>query len=171
MICNLRYIYAGELDLNNQSGENILELLIASDELLLEELFKHVQDYLINKKSSWIQQNYILIINCAFKLASCKKLQNYCLENISKDPKPFITSATFSSLDKNILFGLFKHDKFQIEEVVAWDFLIKWGIRQTPGLEDKNNQNEWTDKYYEDLKNTLSDFIPLIKIYFCQFSS
>src|SRR2546423_11717781 len=121
MICNLRYIYAGELDLNNQSGENILELLIASDELLLEELFKHVQDYLINKQSSWIQQNYILIINCAFKLARCKKLQNYCLEIISKDPQPFITSATFSSLDKNILSGLFKHDKFQI---VAWDVLI-----------------------------------------------
>ncbi|RGB39001.1 hypothetical protein C1646_690927, partial [Rhizophagus diaphanus] len=39
----LRYIYTGELDLTKQSGENILELLIASDELLLEELFEFVQ--------------------------------------------------------------------------------------------------------------------------------
>ena len=41
--------------------------------------------------------------------------------------------------------------------------MIKWGIKQTPELENKNNQNEWTDKNYEDLKNTLSNFIPLIK--------
>ena len=37
------------------------------------------------------------------------------------------------------------------------------GIKQTPGLDNKNNRDEWTDKNYEDLKNTLSDFIPLIK--------
>ncbi|RIA78697.1 BTB/POZ protein [Glomus cerebriforme] len=39
----LKYIYTGELDLTNQSGEDILGLLIATDELLLEELFQHVQ--------------------------------------------------------------------------------------------------------------------------------
>ena len=51
----------------------------------------------------------------------------------------------------------------QVEEVVAWDCLIKWGIEQTFELEDKNNREEWTDQNYEDLKITLSDFIPLIR--------
>ena len=35
-------MYTGEVNLTEQSGANILELLVASDELLLEELFKHV---------------------------------------------------------------------------------------------------------------------------------
>ena len=42
-------MYTGELDLTKQSGDDILGFLIASDELLLEELFKHVQVYLIKK--------------------------------------------------------------------------------------------------------------------------
>ncbi|CAG8594134.1 1307_t:CDS:2 [Funneliformis mosseae] len=45
-------MYTGELDLSKQLGENIFELLIASDELLLEELFKHVQGYLIEKHTT-----------------------------------------------------------------------------------------------------------------------
>ena len=48
----LRYIYTGELDLTEQSGKDIIELLLASDELLIEELFNHVQDYLIEKRSN-----------------------------------------------------------------------------------------------------------------------
>ena len=75
----------------------------------------------------------------------------------------------FPSLDKDILFGLFKRDDFQIEEIVAWDSLIKWGINQTHELESKSDRDEWTDQNYEDLKCTLNDFIPLIK--FSKFSS
>ncbi|CAB5367574.1 unnamed protein product [Rhizophagus irregularis] len=43
----LKYIYTGELELKKYPGEIILGLLVASDELLLGELFEHVQDYLI----------------------------------------------------------------------------------------------------------------------------
>ncbi|RGB41578.1 hypothetical protein C1646_752007 [Rhizophagus diaphanus] len=46
----LKYIYIGELDLTEQSGENIFELLIASDELLIDELFNCAQECLIEKK-------------------------------------------------------------------------------------------------------------------------
>ncbi|GBC40202.1 BTB/POZ protein [Rhizophagus irregularis DAOM 181602=DAOM 197198] len=51
----LKYIYTGEIDFAKQSGENILGLLIAVDELLLEKLFDHIQDYLIEKHNSWIE--------------------------------------------------------------------------------------------------------------------
>ena len=149
--------------MTEQRSEDIIWLLVASDELLLEELFKHVQVHLFGKQTSWVQKNYVLVLHNVIKLESCKNLQDYCLKSICKDPQPFVTSETFPLLDKDILFGLFKCDDFQVEEIVAWDSLIKWGIKQTPELENKNNQNEWTDKNYEDLKNTLSDFIPLIK--------
>src|ERR1043165_5305820 len=159
----LRYIYTGELDLTKQSGEEILELLVSLDELLVEELLEHVQDYLIEKQTTWVQNNYVHVLHSASKLSSCKKLQDYCLESICKDPQPFIASETFPLLDKDILFDLFKCDDFQLEEIVAWNSLIKWGIKQTSELINKNDQSEWTDKDYDDLKSILSDFIPLIK--------
>ncbi|CAB5364304.1 unnamed protein product [Rhizophagus irregularis] len=49
----LKYIYTGELELKKYPGEIILGLLVASDELLLGELFEHVQDYLIEEIDVW----------------------------------------------------------------------------------------------------------------------
>ncbi|GES81711.1 hypothetical protein GLOIN_2v1722009 [Rhizophagus clarus] len=131
----LKYIYTGEVDLTVNSGEVNLELLVSSDELLLEELFNHVQDYLIEKQKTWVQQNFILVLKSVFKLI------NYI----------------------NVLRELLKRDDLQIEEINVWNSLIKWGIEQTPGLKHKNNRDEWTNKNYEDLKNTLKEFIPLIR--------
>jgi hypothetical protein len=150
--------------LTKQSGEDILGLLISSDELLIEELFNHVQDYLIEKRTSWVQKNFVLVLHTVFQLTSCKKLQDYCLESICEDPEPFISSKTFPSLDKDILFGLLKRDDLQIEEVVAWDCLISWGIEQTPGLGSENNdRTKWNNENYEALKKTVDQFIPLIR--------
>ncbi|GBB98693.1 hypothetical protein RclHR1_00330020 [Rhizophagus clarus] len=160
----LKYIYTGEVDLTKAPGENILGLLVASDELLLEELLSHVQGYLIENQSTWIEKNFVLVLHTVFKLASCKKLQDHCLESICDDPQPFITSKDFPSLDKDILYGLLKRDDLNIEEIVAWDYLIKWGIQQTPGLGSRNNnRTKWNNKNYEALKKTLNKFIPLIR--------
>ncbi|RIA83943.1 hypothetical protein C1645_833032 [Glomus cerebriforme] len=141
----LKYIYTGELDLTKYQGENIFGLLVASDELLIDELFNHVQDYLIEKQAIW-------------------KLQDYCLVFICSNPQPFITSDHFTSLDKDILYGLLKRDDLRIEEVVVWNWLIKWGIEQTHGLGNENNdKTKWNNKNYEALKKTLNQFIPLVR--------
>ncbi|CAG8448148.1 4509_t:CDS:2 [Funneliformis mosseae] len=60
-----KYVYTGELDLENLSGEDTLGLLIASDELLFEEIFKHVQDHLISNQDCWILQNFTSNSNIA----------------------------------------------------------------------------------------------------------
>jgi hypothetical protein len=152
------------VDLTEQPGENIFGLLVASDELLLEELFNHVQDYLIEKQSTWIENNFVLVLHIVFKLSSCKKLQDYCLESIFSDLQPFNTSKEFPSLDKDVLYDLLKRDDLNIEEIIAWDYLIKWGIEQTPGLGiKKRDRTKWNNKNYEALKKTLNEFIPLIR--------
>src|SRR5437773_4784059 len=93
-------------------------------------------------------------IICSSKLEKYKKLQDFCFESICVGPQKF---QEIFLLNKDILYYLLKRYDFRvphIKEVVIWDSLIKWGIKQIPGLENKNNQNEWTDKNYEDLKNT-----------------
>ncbi|GBB98703.1 hypothetical protein RclHR1_00330030 [Rhizophagus clarus] len=160
----LKYIYTGEVDLSNQSGDNILGVLVATDELLIEKLFNYVQDHLMEKQFNWVKQNYVLVLHTVGKLDSCKKLYDYSIESICQDPKPLITSKDFPSLDKDILYGLLKRDDLRIEEIDAWDYLLKWGIEQTPGLGSKNNdRKKWNDNNYKALKKTLNLFIPLIR--------
>ena len=119
-----RYIYTGELDLTKHQGENILELLIASDELLLEELFNDVQKYLVEEQKVWVQENFVLVLHTVFKFDNCE-LKDYCFESICENPQPFFTSKTFPSSDKDILFTLLKRDDLHIKEDVIWDCLIK----------------------------------------------
>src|SRR5581483_7959741 len=127
-------------------------LLIASDELFLKELSKRVQYQLIEKQTSWIQENFVPVLQAVSKLSCCEKLRDYCFKCICEDPKPLINSKEFTSLDKDILYSLLKRDDLQIEEIVAWDSLIRWGIAQTGSSSN-----------FEALKETLSEFIPIIR--------
>ncbi|GBB93714.1 hypothetical protein RclHR1_02220009 [Rhizophagus clarus] len=160
----LKYIYTAKLSLTYQDDKDIFDLLLASDELLFEELIDYIQDYLTNQSTSiWIRQNLLFVLRSVFKREKYKKLQDFCFSFVI--PQFFITTDKYSSSDKDILYYFLERRKFRVlhaEEVVVWDLLIKWGINQIPELVIKNNQNEWTNKNYEDLKNTLSDFIPLI---------
>src|SRR4051794_26026508 len=90
-----RYIYTGDVDLAEKSSVDdvdILGLLVASDELLLDELFDFVQDHLIKKQTNWVHQNLVLILNTIFKLSNCKKLQDHYVESFFANPQLFITS-------------------------------------------------------------------------------
>jgi len=116
---------------------------------------------LIEKRTDWVKQNFVLVLDAVFKLANCKKLQNCCLELICIDPQ---SSKNFSSLDKDILFYLLERDDLQAEEIDIWNCLIKWGIEQTPGLGSENSdRDKWEQKNFEALKKTLSQFIPLVR--------
>ncbi|CAB4385807.1 unnamed protein product [Rhizophagus irregularis] len=160
----LKYIYTGKLDLRNQSGADNFRLMFECYYLFLDELFVYVQFYLIEQQTPWIQQNFVLILNSIFNLPNYKKLQDLCIESICRNPLSFLTSNDFQLLNKYILLYFLKQDDFHGKniEVIVWNSLIKWGIKQTYGLENKNNQKEWTDIDYDNLKNTLSIFIPYI---------
>ncbi|CAG8531805.1 7612_t:CDS:2, partial [Gigaspora margarita] len=63
-------------------GEDLIKLLIASDELLLNELQEHIQEYLLKNRSSWLQQNFAIVHKTVFQLESSKDLQEFCLITI-----------------------------------------------------------------------------------------
>jgi hypothetical protein len=46
-------MYTGILDLKNRDCSDILNLLLASDELLIEELIAFIQDYLYEYQIDW----------------------------------------------------------------------------------------------------------------------
>ncbi|RHZ84127.1 hypothetical protein Glove_85g114 [Diversispora epigaea] len=160
----IKYIYTGILDLRNVSGSDILGLLVASDELILEELFKHVRNYLIKKETAWLNQNLVKVLHIVSKLANCKQLQDYCYESIFTDPESFFISEDFSILDKDIFLGLIEHEDLRIEEIDLWDHLIKWGVSQTLTIK-QNDVKKFTNVNFKDLEKTLNPFISHIRFY------
>ncbi len=128
--------------MNNQSIENIFGLLVTSNKLNLEELFQYVQNLLIKKETDWIQQNFVLIMRTIFNLTNCQKFYESCITIVCKNPLPVFSSKDSLSLDKKILLDLLKKDKLLLDETAVWDFLIEWGVQQTPELGKENGNRE-----------------------------
>ena len=61
-----RYIYGGVLSLNEQDNSESFKVLLAADELLLQELVDYLQKYLIENKYEWIEQHFELIHRTSF---------------------------------------------------------------------------------------------------------
>src|SRR4051794_27514136 len=119
-------MYTGILDFRKKFGSDILDLLVASDELLIEELVKYVQNYLIENHDKWLQQNLVKVLDTVFQLESCKEIYTYCLETICNDPGPFFNSQKFPTLKESILLTLVESEDLQIDEIELWNHLIKW---------------------------------------------
>jgi hypothetical protein len=72
-----RYIYGGIIFFNEQEPSEILRILIAADQLHLQELVDYLQEYfLIKNKVEWIKQHFELIYQAGFQSNSLFKLNN-----------------------------------------------------------------------------------------------
>ncbi|CAI2165384.1 7133_t:CDS:1 [Funneliformis geosporum] len=156
-------MYTGILDVRGQSTLDVFNLLIASDELLLEGLTNFIQKYLIEEQNGWLQRNLVKVHQIVFQLESCKKLQDYCLECICDDPIPFFKLPEFPTLQKSILLDLIKGD-LQIDEIDLWNHLIRWGIAQNSELSLMDLSN-WNVEDFLALKYILNPFIPYIRFF------
>ncbi|GBC28927.2 BTB/POZ protein [Rhizophagus irregularis DAOM 181602=DAOM 197198] len=105
----LRYIYGGRLSLEEYDTSDIIKILIASNELGLQELTN-------------------------FKNGSFLELQNFCIELMSKEPEKIFNSIDFTSLSEKCLISFIQHDNVQTNVIQVWKHLLKWGIAQNPGF-------------------------------------
>src|SRR6266542_3060807 len=130
--CILEYIYGGMIDLNDYEPMFILDLITASDELILTELICYIKDYLLNLHEKWMRENPIEILNHSiFHLDSCKELVDYCLENICDNPSLIFGKRNHGKkVDEKILIEILKRDDLQLDEVSLWNYIINWGIEQ-----------------------------------------
>ncbi|CAG8645872.1 6502_t:CDS:2, partial [Acaulospora morrowiae] len=139
---------------NRQSNFDILDLLIASDELLLSELFDHIQDYLLNTKFEWVKRNVVKVHRTIYPHEGCKRLQNFCLDAICKNPVLVFESKDFLEFEESLLTTLLSRNDLQIEEIVIWEHLIRWGMAQMSGLNSSSS-------------STSSSFVSISSMPFC----
>jgi hypothetical protein len=137
--------------------------LIAANELCLQELITHLQLFLIENKKNWMEQNFNLIYKTSFDNDSFLKLQNFCIELISREPEKIFNSIDFISISENCLISLIQHDNFQMNVIQVWDHVLKWGIAQNPEL--PSDPSSYSKENFNTLKDTLQQCIPFIHFY------
>src|SRR5919206_107151 len=156
-----RYIYGGKLSLEEQDTLDIVKILIAVNELSLQDLTSHIQSFLICNKANWMEQNFDLIYQTSFENDSFLELQKYCTDIISKGPDKIFNSLNFSSIPEKLLVLLIQNDNLQMSEIQVWEHVLKWGLAQNPGL--PSDPDDLSKEDFNVLKNSLQQCIPFIR--------
>ncbi|CAB4437683.1 unnamed protein product [Rhizophagus irregularis] len=157
----LRYIYGGRISLAEYDILDIIKILLAANELSIQELIPHLQSFLIKNKTSWMEQNFNLIYQTSFENNSFLDLQKFCTELISKKPEKIFNSSDFTSIPEKALISLIQHDKVKMSEVQIWEHVLKWGIAQNPGL--SSDPSCYSNDDFNALKNTLHQCVTFVK--------
>ncbi|KAG9288952.1 hypothetical protein G9A89_019574 [Geosiphon pyriformis] len=157
----LKFLYSATVDLKGQEGSEILKLLVAVDELELDDLSAHIQQYLIKEKREWLHQDPVQVLDIVFRHEACHSLRDYCLEAICANPKLIFESKGFRSIDRSILLMLVKRDDLDIEEIKIWEYLIDWGTAQHTSL--GKEVSKWSREDFTTVAATLEPLLPLIR--------
>src|SRR5436190_22806773 len=99
----IRFIYCGNIELKNLQGPDVLKLLIAVDELNIQPLISHIQEYLIEHQTEFLQQNPTGILETVYQHETFTDLWNSCLKVICEKPKILFNSDKFISLKVPLL--------------------------------------------------------------------
>ncbi|CAB4412217.1 unnamed protein product [Rhizophagus irregularis] len=159
----LRYIYGGILSLSGQDASEIFQILLAADELFLQELIDYLQKYLIENKSEWMEQHFEFIHRTSFQYNSLLEIQQFCTDFMAKSPEKVFKSLDFTSLSDKSLVQLIKRDDLQMKELEVWEHVLKWGLTKNPTL--LPDPNDWSDEDFKTMENTLQHCLPWIRFF------
>ncbi|RHZ45965.1 hypothetical protein Glove_641g15 [Diversispora epigaea] len=149
--------------LKNVETKFIFDLMIVANEFEIEELTKKLENHLIETKSSWLKSHFSLVYRSIFSENNFKDLEKFCNDIVAKYPNLIFDAEDFTSLQESALVSLLKRDDLQLEEVVIWEYIIKWGIAQNSTL--PVDLKEWTKENFKTLKITLQQCLPLIRYF------
>ncbi|RHZ51426.1 hypothetical protein Glove_478g7 [Diversispora epigaea] len=139
-----------KISLEKLENSVIFVLLIASNELELDELVEHLQSHLVNDNSSWLRLNFAQIYRTSYQVKNFKIIRDFCINIITKHPNAIFESENFHSLPEDALISILNQDNLQLEESKIWEYVIEWGKVKNPTL--PTNLNKWTSDNFLSLK-------------------
>jgi hypothetical protein len=157
-ICS--HIYSGTLSTEN--SESFVDVLIASDELGLLEIYQQFEKHLLENESAWkLPKDFVTL--CQFRQVDrFTSLYQAVIDLVCNNPKIIFDSKEFLEMEEDCLIQFLKRDNLKLEEIEIWDYLIKWGIKNTDSISNENLIN-WTSKDFNELEKTLHNCIPFIR--------
>ncbi|GES76335.1 carbohydrate-binding module family 13 protein [Rhizophagus clarus] len=159
----LRYIYGGKISLEEYDMLDIVKVLVAANELSLQELIPYLESFLIEEKENWVEQNFDLIYQISLENDSFSELQKYCNNLIAKESNKIFNSPNFSSISEKLLITLIQNVSLQTDEIQIWEYVIRWGLAQNPEL--PSDPTSFSNDDFNILKNTLQQCIPFIRFH------
>ncbi|EXX76981.1 uncharacterized protein OCT59_005022 [Rhizophagus irregularis] len=158
----LRFIYCGNIELKNLQGPEVLKLLIAVDELNIQQLITYIQEYLIEHQTEFLHQNPTGILETVYQHETFTDLWEFCLEKICEEPEILFNSDKFIDLKAPLLEMLIKRDDLNMEEIEIWEGLLKWCFAQQNMI---NDPTKWSKDDITKIERSLHRFIPLVRFY------
>ncbi|RHZ72849.1 hypothetical protein Glove_236g66 [Diversispora epigaea] len=158
----IKYIYGGKISLEKLENSTIFDLVIASNELELDELVEYLQIYLVKNCVSWLRLEFARI----YKKSQVKNLEiikDFYNDIIAKYPNTILKSKNLHSLTEDSLISILKQDDLQLEESKIWEYVIEWGKAKNPSL--PTNLDKWTSDHFLSLKETLKGCLPHIRYF------
>ncbi|GBC10237.1 hypothetical protein RclHR1_09460010 [Rhizophagus clarus] len=154
----LNHIYSGTFSIGN--NESLVDVLIASDELELLEIYQRLEKQLLENESNWkFPKDFITL--CQFRQDDrFRNLYQVAIDLVCRKPHLIFKSEEFLEMEEDHLIEILKRDDLKLEEIEIWDYLIKWGIKNTDSI---NNSTRWTSIDFTELEKTLHNCIPYIR--------
>src|SRR5579871_2837291 len=141
---------------------DVLKLLIAVDELNMQQLIPYIQEFLIEHIDEFLHQNPTDILETVYQYETFTDLWKSCLEKICNEPKILFNSDKFINLKAPLLETLLKKDDLDMDEIEIWESLLKWCFAQQNVNNDPAN---WSKDDITKAERSLHRFIPLIRFY------
>ncbi|CAI2170534.1 12859_t:CDS:2 [Funneliformis geosporum] len=163
----LEYIYTGTMALLEKSGKQCLEILVAADELLMNELHDLMQSHLLVKHKLWLRESFALVYSTAVKLEASKELQDFCHNILYSEPDVLLKAEDFTTIDQDTLAIVLEQRNFQMKEIQIWDHIIQWCMSKHPNA--SNDLTKWTTNEFGEFEETLRQWIQFVR--FCEIDS
>ncbi|GBC03407.1 hypothetical protein RclHR1_05100003 [Rhizophagus clarus] len=162
----IRFIYSGNIELENLQEPDVMKLLIAVDELNIQQLIPYIQEYLIKHQTEFLYQNPIGVLETIYQhktfMDLFTDLWDFCLEKVCEEPKILFNSDEFINLEESLLESLLKSDNLNMDEIKIWEGLLKWCFAQQ---NMENDPTKWTKDDITKIEESLQRFIPLMRFY------
>ncbi|CAG8488638.1 3007_t:CDS:2 [Ambispora gerdemannii] len=111
----------------------------------------------------WFKENLLRILDTVIQRDACLKLREHCLNTLCPDPYRYFDSEDFINLEESTLIMLVSRDDLNMDEAQLWEYLIRWGVANTPNLQ--NDVGAWSQRDFWGLKKTLHKCVPLIRFW------
>ncbi|RGB29257.1 BTB/POZ protein [Rhizophagus diaphanus] len=125
----IKYIYGYKLELKNYNFNTNVELLIAADELCLNNLCIFIEEYLLENKIL-LKQNFILIHDTTTKRPHFEKLSKFCVFTLTHDPSIIFKTNDFIKIKREFLLNIITKNNHLFNPIEIWDKVMEWAIAQ-----------------------------------------
>ena len=131
----------------------ILNIIIASDDLKLNQLIKVVEEFFIKNHYQSLRDDPVGILQTAYCHQVLNNIQKSCLEVVCFEPENLCNSVNFIKLPALLLEIILKQDDLNLDEIKVWENLIKWGLAQDKTLID--DVSKWNQEKFNIFERIL----------------